>query len=158
MMKTIILAVIIVLAATSAVEASGGGDVWYSVLFPGIGQIKSGRYGRGTLLMGAEMISLVGLVIADIQYDRSVEQYERAKAYYLNADYIGDATENYNIMLKKWDDAEKLDTYRKVLVGAAVGVWVLGILDMVISDDPENMPVSLEYKGNAFLVTKTFSF
>ena len=158
-MRRIILAVIVILVfSTSSLQASGGEGVWYSVLFPGWGQIREGRYGRGALLAGAEIISLTSLVVTNIQYNRRVEQYDRAKAYYLAADYIGDACENYDLMHERWDDAERLDKYRKVLVGAAVSVWAIGVLDMLWGRDVEPPPISLEIGKEGFLVTRTFSF
>jgi len=157
-MRVMLVSIILILLTASVAPAAERGDVWYSILFPGLGQIKTGRYGRGSLLLSAEMLSLTALVISNVEYDRAVEQYDRARALYLNADYIGDARYNYDVMQQKWDDADRLDTYRKVFLGTAVGVWVLGAVDMLWGGDPENMPVSLEYKGKSFMVTKTFSF
>ena len=122
-MRTVILLLTAMLLVTSSpIEAADTGDVLYSVIFPGWGQIRSGRYGRGALLVSAEIITLTALMMADIQYDRTVEQYERARSFYLTSNYIGDAHYYYDTMNEKWDDAENLHKYRNIMVGAAIGI------------------------------------
>lgn len=158
MRNVLLVAVVMLIVTSSAADASGSGDVLYSVLFPGWGQIRAGKYGRGALLVSAEIISLTALLMTDIQYDRAVEQYERARAFYLTAQYIGDAHEYYDTMHEKWDDAENLHKYRNVLFGAAVGVWAIGIVDMLVGGDAEEPPVTLDITHDGFSVTKTFSF
>ena len=51
--------------------------------------MKTGRYARGTLFMGTELIALTGLVIANIQYDRDIEAFEYSSQLFKNATYIG---------------------------------------------------------------------
>ncbi len=158
MRYVLLVTVVLLIAASTAADASDSGDVLYSVLFPGWGQIRTGRYGRGALLVSAEIISLTALLVSDIQYDRAVDQYERARAFYLNAQYIGDAHKYYDIMHEKWDDAENLNNYRSVLFGTAVGVWAIGIIDMLVGGDAGEPPVTLDVTHDGFTVTKTFSF
>ena len=157
-MRKTVLVVVVLLFSASSLQAAGGEGIWYSVLFPGWGQIRSGRYVRGSLLVSLELISLTSLVVANIQYNRAVEQYDRAKTNYLKASYVGDAYQSYNQMHEKWDDAERLNKYRKVLAGAALGVWAIGIADMLWGKDTEPPNLSLEVRGEDFLITKTFSF
>ncbi len=158
MRYVLLVAVVLLIVTSTAADASDSGNVIYSVIFPGWGQIRTGRYGRGALLISAEFISLTALLVSDIQYDRAVEQYERAQAFYLNAQYIGDAHEYYDTMLEKWDDAEQLNKYRSVLFGTAVGVWAIGIIDMLMGGDDGEPPVTLDVTHDGFTVTKTFSF
>ncbi|HUV36332.1 MAG TPA: hypothetical protein VMX58_05285 [Patescibacteria group bacterium] len=159
MMRNVIIVVtaLLVVASTS-VDAADTGDVIYSVLFPGWGQIRAGRYGRGALLVSAEIITLTGLMMADIQYDRAVEQYDRARAFYLNARYIGDAHYYFDTMNEKWDDAENLHTYRTILLGTAIGVWAAGVADMMWGGGGDGPPLSLDVSNGGFIVSKTFSF
>ncbi|HVO76404.1 MAG TPA: hypothetical protein VMT60_00330, partial [Candidatus Bathyarchaeia archaeon] len=77
MRKPILFLTVSVLLAVASVDAYGGENVWYSVFVPGWGQERSGHYGRASLFLSAELVSLTTLVISDIQYDRSVEQYSR---------------------------------------------------------------------------------
>lgn len=158
-MRRLILAIMaLLILSSSSVYASGGGNVWYSVVFPGWGQIKSARYGRGALLVSAEAISLAALLVTNIQYDRAVEQYDRAKTSYLSATYIGDANEYYERMSEKWDEAERLHKYRKILVGTAVGIWAIGIVDMLWGGDADRPSLSIEVGGDEFRVVKSITF
>jgi len=108
--------------------------------------------------MGAEIALLSGVIIANIQYDRSVEQYDNARKSFETSTYIGDAQNYYDIMEEKWESADRNDKYRKTLLGAAVGVWSLSMIDMILGRDPEEIPISLEVGDEGFLITKTFSF
>jgi hypothetical protein len=157
-MRRIVYCVFAILLLTTAAEASGGDEIWYSVFFPGWGQVRAGRYGRGSLMAAAEIVTLTSLVMVNIQYDRTVEQYERARVFYLTSGYIGDIEHYYDEMKRKWDDADRLHTYRNVLAGAAVGIWAISLLDMVLFDDDDGPPLSLGIGRDGFTVAKTFSF
>jgi len=155
---TVLLLIFISVTVTSS-GSYGGENLYYSVLFPGWGQMKDGRYGSGTLFMGTELILLTGVLMSNIQYDRDVEQYEDARAAFRTAVYIGDKMDYHREMMDKWDDADRMDTYRKVLAGAAVGVWAINIVDMMWrGEDRNTQPVSMEVRGEGFLITKSFSF
>lgn len=158
MRNVIIATTMLLLIVSTSADAADTGDLLYSVLFPGWGQVRAGRYGRGALLVSAEIIALTGLMMADIQYDRAVEQYDRARAFYLNAQYIGDARYHYDVMNEKWNDAEDIHTYRNILVGTAIGVWAVGIVDMMWGGGDDGPPLSLDVSSGGFVVSKTFSF
>ena len=158
MRNVIVMVMVLLVMASTSVEAADTGDVIYSVLFPGWGQIRSGRYGRGALLVSAEIITLTGLMMADVQYNRAVEQYDLARAFYLSAEYIGDARYYYDLMNEKWDSAENLNTYRNILLGTAIGVWAVGVVDMMWGGGDDGPPLSLDVSNGGFIVSKTFSF
>ncbi len=149
-------ALILVVLAPSA--AFGGDGVIYSAIYPGWGQIRSEQYGRGILFAGAELVSLVGLFVSDIQYSRAVDDYDAARISYLEADYIGDAVYYYDRMNDKWDDAERLHGYRNAFLGAAVGIWVINIIDMAIGDDEDTPDLSMSISGGTVYVSKGFAF
>ena len=114
-------------------------------------------------MMRTVIILLTALLVvmssmADIQYDRTVEQYERARSFYLTSQYIGDAHYYYDAMNKKWDDAENLNKYRNIMVGAAIGVWAIGVVDMIWGGGGDEPPVTLDISHEGFVVSKTFSF
>lgn len=153
----VFLAVSILLPSTGAFAAEAE-DVVYSAFFPGLGQFRSGRYARGTLLFGAEIVALGWLGVADIQYDRKVEAYDQARIMYENASYIGDAQIYHSQMVEAWDDAESLNTYRKVLVGAAIGVWVVSVADMIWGPEAETPLLTFEPRHDGFMVCRTFTF
>ncbi len=152
-----VLAVLLIFSALP-VFAADAEDIMYSILFPGLGQFRTGRYSRATVFMGTELIALIGLGISDIQYDRSIEAYEKAKFLYGNADYIGDARSYYNDMVEQWDKAEDYQRYRNTFLGVAAGVWVINVIDIVWGKEAAEPLLSLEVQNDGFLVSKTFSF
>lgn len=157
-MKRIIILVMLAVMIGSTAEASENENLYYSILLPGWGQLRTGHYGKGSIFMGAELVSLLSIVVTQVQYNRAVEQYDRAKNFYLNASYIGDAVDNYNLMLRKWDDAERLYKYRKAFIGAAIGVYVINVVDMALFSREERAPLNLTLKDGGFLLTTGFSF
>ena len=156
-MKRIVLIVLLLMFSTG-VNAADRENLYYSLVFPGWGQVKSGHYAKGSLFLGAELVSLLSIAAPQIQYNRAVEQYDRARTGYLNARYIGDAVYNYNLMRTKWDDAERLYGYRKALIGTAIGVYIFNIVDMVFFSREERTPLAFSMDGEGFLVTTGFSF
>jgi hypothetical protein len=158
-MRRIMLGLLLV-AACAFVPGEGraGENVPYSVIFPGWGQIRAGHYGRGALFMSGELVALTTLAIADIQYDRTVEQYDRAKAAYLGATYIGDAVYAYTLMNERWNSAEDLQTVRETALYAAIGIWVVNIADIVFFDGEGEPPLSISARPGGFLVTGALSF
>jgi hypothetical protein len=139
-------------------EVCAGEELVYSVIFPGLGQLRSGQYGRGMIFSGGELLSLIGLFISDLQYGRAAEDYTSARAAYLAADYIGDAEYYFERMNKKWDDAERLQSYRNAFLGAAVGIWVVNIVDMALGDDRDEPVLSMTVDGGVVFLTKGFAF
>lgn len=159
MKRLVLLAVATaVLLSSSSIFAADAEDVIYSALFPGLGQFRSGRFTRGTILFGTEMLALGGLWIADLQYDRSVEAYNQAKMLYEAAIYVGDASEQYDKMVEEWDKADRYDTYRKTLLGAAAGIWLINMADMLWGPEAGTPPLSLEVGSDGFIVAGTFTF
>jgi hypothetical protein len=158
MKKTILAAVVLLMIFASTSYASDRNAVWYSVVFPGWGQFKTGRYKRGTALLGLQIISLSALLMSDIQYDRKVDQYNSYKSLYDGADYIGDAQKYYNAMNEAWDDAENLDKYRQIFLGTSITIWAVGIVDMLIGPEGSAPPLALTVGDGAFYVTRTISF
>jgi hypothetical protein len=150
--------VLLILFFSSAVYCAPVEGIVYSTLFPGWGQMKTGRYGRGTLFMGTEIIALTGIAIANIQYDREVEAFERSSQLFKIATYIGDIEYYNNQMKENWESADRTDTYRKVLVGAAIGIWAINLIDMIWGHNAEEIPISMEIKKSEFLITKSFRF
>jgi len=159
MRRFICLAAVAIVVGSTPASAAGSGNIWYSVFVPGLGQIESGHYGRGGLFLGAELVSLTVLGITHLQYDRTVDQYDRAKAEFLNARFIGDAETSFDLMNKKWDDANELYRWQTAAVAAAIGVWAVNVVDMVLFDRTDERPLlSMEMKPGGFLVIGTVSF
>jgi hypothetical protein len=158
-MKVITMLCILMLVLLSfPCETSASEKIIYSAIYPGWGQIRAGEYGRGMIFAGGELLSLVGLFISDLQYSRAVDDYDAARAAYFATDYIGDAEYYYDRMREKWDDAENLHTYRNTFLGAAIGIWVINIVDMAIGEGEQPPGLSLSVDNGAFFVTKGFAF
>ena len=153
-----ILCTLLLILLSLAADTHASDKIIYSAIYPGWGQIRSGEYGRGMVFAGGELLSLMGLFISDLQYSRAVEDYDAARAAYLAADYIGDAEYYYDRMREKWDDAENLHTYRNAFLGAAIGIWVINIVDMAIGEGEEPPGLSMSVGDGAFFVTKGFAF
>jgi hypothetical protein len=158
MRKPVLFLFVMLLVAFASFEAYGGENLWYSVAVPGWGQVRAAHYGRGSIFLSAELVSLTTLLISDIQYDRSVEQYNRARALYLHATYIGDAVQEYDQMHAKWNSAERLHDYRQTALYAALGVWAVNVVDMILFDEKGETPLSFEGRPGGFLVTASISF
>jgi hypothetical protein len=159
MFKTVLLFLVLSLAVpASPLLAADAEDVAWSVLFPGTGQFRTGRYTRGTLFMGSEILALGGLWVVNIQYDREVEAYESAKALYESSTYIGDADYYYSRMTSAWDNADNLNGYRKALAGAAIGVWVVNVADMIWGKEAHNPPLALDVRRDGFMVCGIIRF
>lgn len=158
-MRRIFLGLLLFAACVLAPEAGRAGEnTLYSVLFPGWGQIRTGHYGRGALFMSGELVALTTLAIADIQYDRTVDQYDRAKEDYLGASYIGDAVDAYELMNDRWNSAEDLYGTRQAALYAAIGIWVVNIADIILFDGEGEPPLSISARPGGFLVTGVLSF
>lgn len=159
MRRFVCMAAVAIIVGLSSVSAAASENLWYSVFVPGAGQIESGHYGRGALFLGAELVSLSALGIIHLQYDRTVDQYDRAKAEFLNARFIGDAVTSSDLMHTKWNDANELYRWQTAATAAAIGVWAVNIVDMILFDEKDERPLlSMEMKPGGFLVIGTVSF
>jgi hypothetical protein len=158
MRKIVLLLLLIAASAVASTEAQCGENVWYSALVPGWGQVRAGHYGRGGLFLSGELTALMTLAITDIQYHRAVEQYDRARASYLHATYIGDAVSEYALMHDRWDSADHLNGIRQTALYTAIGIWAVNVVDMIIFDSKEEPPLSVAARPDGFLVTGSLSF
>jgi hypothetical protein len=158
MRRIVLFLLIIAVSAFASIEARGGENLWCSALVPGWGQVRAGHYGRGSLFMSGELVALTTLAIADIQYNRSVEQYDRAKASYLHATYIGDAAGEYTLMNERWKSANDLYGIRQKALYAAVGIWAVNVMDIIFFDSDGEPPLSISARSDGFLVTGSLSF
>ena len=158
MRRIVLFLIMIAVSVLASTEAHSGENVWHSVLVPGWGQVRAGHYGRGALFMSGELVALTTLVIADIQYNRAVEQYDRAKASYLHATYIGDAVDEYTLMHEQWDSANDLHGFRQTVLYAAIGIWAVNIADMIFFDSEGDPPLSISARPDGFIITGSVSF
>lgn len=158
MRRIVLFLLIIAMSALASTEGRSGENMWYSTLVPGWGQVRAGHYGRGALFMSGELVALTALAIADIQYNRAVEQYDRAKGSYLHATYIGDATGEYALMHERWNSANDLHGIRQTALYTAIGIWAVNMADMIFFDADREPPLSVSARSDGFLVTGSLAF
>lgn len=133
-------------------------DIVRSVVFPGWGQFNSGRYTRGTIMMGSAIVALAAIGATTLQYNRFVDSYEDARLGYLTATYVGDAREYHASMTADWDDADEMHRYRSILIGVAAGLWAWSALDMAFGPQAHRPPVALEPVPGGMRVALSISF
>jgi hypothetical protein len=159
MKKTLVTALAALLLMTSAAYAGENtDDVVKSVVFPGWGQVSTGRYTRGAVMMGVSLVSLGVIGGLTLQYNRHVDSYESATKGYYQSTYIGDATTYHAQMVKSWQDADDAHRYRNIAWGILAGMYVWSIIDITLGPEASTPPVALEIRPDGFMLAKTFSF
>ena len=159
MRKTLMTALAALLLLSSAASAGERTeDVVKSCVFPGWGQYSTGRYTRGTVMMGTALLSIGVIGGLTLQYNRHVDSYEDASKGYAQATYIGDAAEYYSAMTDSWNDANDAHKYRNIAFGVLAGMYVWSIVDIMIGPEASTPPVTLEIRPDGFMLAKTFTF
>lgn len=158
MRKTMVTALAALLLLSSAASAAEREDVIKSCVFPGWGQFSTGRYTRGSVMMGTALISLAMVGGLTLQYNRYVDSYENASKGYAQATYIGDAAEYYSEMTDAWNDADEAYMYRNITLGVLAGMYIWSILDITLGPEASTPPVAMEIRPDGFMVVKTFTF
>ena len=158
MRRIAVTALMVLLLIPSAAPAEETEDIIRSVVFPGWGQYTTGRYTRGTVMMGGALLSVAAIGTLTLQNNRHVDSYEEALRGYNEATYIGDAVDYYDQMTSSWSDADDKHTYRKYAIGALAAMYAWSIVDILIGPEASEPPVTVEVRGDGFLVAKTFSY
>lgn len=152
------------LMAAALILSSGGAraaeteEIVRSIVFPGWGQYHTGRYTRGTIMMGSAIVTLAAIGGTTLQYNRFVESYEEAQRGFLTATYVGDARDYYNDMTAAWNDADDMHGYRSILIGVAAGLWVWSALDMAFGPEASRPPIALEPAPGGWRVALNIPF
>jgi hypothetical protein len=155
-MVTALIALVLLSSAASAAERTE--DVIKSCVLPGWGQFSTGRYTRGSIMMGTTLLTLGVIGGLTLQYNRHVDTYEEASRGYSQAAYIGDAVQYYAAMEDSWNDADELYGYRNIALGVLAGMYVWSILDITIGPEASIPPVSMEIRPDGFMLVRNFSF
>lgn len=87
-----------------------------SLLWPGWGQLSEKRYLEGILFSAAEAFCIVEILINNHKGNQEYELYK-------NADNVQDA-------VKYRSSTERYDTRRNQFMLAAVGIWIVNLVDM----------------------------
>ena len=153
---TVLIALLLLPSVASAAERTE--DVIKSIVFPGWGQFSTGRYTRGSVMMGTSLVSLAVIGGLTLQYNRHVDSYEAASKGYEQATYLGDAVEYYSQMTNSWNDANDVYKYRNIALGVLAGMYVWSILDITLGPEASVPPVAMELRPDGFMIVKTFAF
>ncbi len=105
------------------------GAVLRSALVPGLGQHYSGCNKRSIIYPALEILMIGGIVWANSQYNTSIDDYDVIKIDYLNSVSDNQINSNRDLMLSTYDDIESYENQRNYFIIAAVGVWIVNILD-----------------------------
>jgi len=159
MRKTVVTVLIVLLLLPSVASAAERTeDVIKSIVFPGWGQFSTGRYTRGSVMMGTALVSLAAIGGLTLQYNRHVDSYEEATRGYEQATYLGDADKYYSQMTDSWNDANDTYKYRNIALGVLAGMYVWSIIDITLGPEASVPSVAMELRPDGFMVVKTFSF
>jgi len=159
MRKTVVTALIALVLLTSAASAAERTeDVIKSCVFPGWGQFSTGRYTRGSIMMGTSLLTLGLIGGLTLQYNRHIDSYEDASKGYAQATYIGEAAEYYAAMEQSWSDADDAYKYRNIGFGVLAGMYIWSILDITLGPEAKIPPVAMEIRPDGFMLVKNFSF
>ena len=170
-----VAAIVAVLSVMSlAGPASAANSLLLSLLLPGLGQAQDGHYAKASIFGSAALISWTGLFATQINYNRTVDQYESQKRIYLayqdqlnnnQTVYIGDVNDTYTAMSDAYSHAEDDEKWRNVFIGALVVTYGLNIVDILLSGKdtgevapPEQPNTSLEWHTDGLRLVRTIRF
>lgn len=161
-----------VIAATSAPAFAIDSAIVRSILFPGAGQAQNGHYTKAALFATAAVITAAGLLVTDVNYDRSVEDLDNLKAQY--AGYVADfqagrlvlqsdLSDTYTAMEDALKTADDRRTWRNTFLVALLATYTLNLVDVIMSkpdtgEIEDASSLSIEMRGADVMVVKSFSF
>lgn len=112
-----------------------------SALFPGLGQLSSGRKVTGTILLVAEIGSLATALTANENYNTRLDNFERLKSEY---EQMAAGNSRHDLAEQQWqevsaeaDDLNNLHNIRRTYTAAAVGIYVYNLVDILLLNPPE---------------------
>lgn len=112
-----------------------------SALFPGLGQLSSGRKVTGTILLVSEIGSLATVLTANENYNTRLDNFERLKSEY---EQMAAGNSRHDLAEQRWqeltseaDDLDGLHNLRRAYTAAAVGIYVYNLVDILLLNPPE---------------------
>ena len=112
-----------------------------SALFPGLGQLSTGRKVTGTILLVAEIGSLATALTANENYNTRLDNFERLKSEY---EQMAAGNTRHDLAEQRWqelraeaDDLDGLHNLRRAYTAAAVGIYVFNLVDILLLNPPE---------------------
>ena len=112
-----------------------------SALFPGLGQLSTGRKVTGTILLVAEIGSLATALTANENYNTRLDNFERLKSEY---EQMAAGNSRHDLAEQRWqelsaeaDDLDGLHNIRRAYTAAAVGIYVYNLVNILLLNPPE---------------------
>ncbi|MBD3403300.1 PEGA domain-containing protein [candidate division GN15 bacterium] len=119
-----------------------------SMFIPGWGQHYGEQHGKAWLLHVLAAGSIVGYLVADHNFDIKYEKYERRLDEYDAAVASGAGRDELERRLNALVDAQETafdhEDYRRISIGAVVGVWGLSVLDALLFFPDERAAISVK--------------
>jgi hypothetical protein len=141
-----------------------------SLLIPGLGQAHQGHYGRASVYASCAIISGFGLLLAQVHYNVSVDNYNFQKDTYLGYEdalksgqvvNITEIDQTYSDMTAAWNEAEDRLVWRNFFLLTFVATYAVNLVDVLISKphklDPDER-LAIDVNRDRFLVVKTIKF
>jgi hypothetical protein len=125
-------------------RVSNGRATIKSILWPGEGQLYKGHMSRGVFLQWGVITSALLAIDKKLLYDLRVIDYEMTLAA---ADTTSDDTEQallYTLAGIKKSDVDKRQNQLYVWTGITAGLWLINIIDAIISDPGPDYPGHFE--------------
>jgi hypothetical protein len=141
-----------------------------SLVIPGVGQAHQGRFFSASLFGAAAVISGVGLVVSQINYNQSVDNFrQQARIYAAYQDQLDggaivsiesiDAT--FSSMQHAFDQADRRLTWRNVFLASLITTYALNLVDVVVNSPPEaegGLSYSVDVDERRVLLVRDFRF
>ncbi len=125
------------------------GAVLRSTLVPGLGQHYSGYNKRSIIYPALELLMIGGIAWANSQYNTTIDDYDVIKIDYLNSVSDEQINLNRDLMLSTFDDIESYENQRNYFIIAAVGVWIVNILDAAFFEPKPESNTSMGIMNNS---------
>jgi len=123
-----------------------------SMVFPGWGQVYSGRRTKGAFISLLQLGSAISTAIAVIDYNNKVNDYNDAVSKYEKKKKIFEEREKYwKIVSDRKREADKAYDLMQTLTWITVGIWIYNVLDcLFFFPSYENIPMISGYiqEGN----------
>jgi hypothetical protein len=114
---------------------SRGHKLRWSLLFPGLGQIKSGHGTWGRLLSSLGALTIGGAIGSEFKYSGLRGDVEDIRGTYLDASHPDDIEDLYHEWGDKYDSAKTWRDRRTYLISAAIALYLISLADCILGGD-----------------------
>ncbi len=115
-----------------------------SVIIPGWGQRYTDHHGKALLFAGLAVGSGIAYLIADHRFDSKYDEFKDVEDRYHAASTTAERMRLWGEMAAARRDAYDAEDLRRITIGAAIAVWGLNLLDVLISSPGRSSQVSVK--------------